>query len=289
MRSDRPEVTGFFDPATNSVSYIVADPQAKVCAIVDPVLDYDASGGRTHTRSADRLLAAAAANGLKVALILETHVHADHLSAAAYLRQATGAPVAIGADVVGVQQFFGRLFAIESTIRPGGADFDRLIADGEAFTIGTLEARALHTPGHTPACTTYVIGDAAFVGDTLFMPDYGTARCDFPGGDAATLYRSIHRILSLPEDTRIFVAHDYAPGGRAIAWETTVKLQREQNIHVRQGIGEADYVAMRTARDRTLSLPALILPAVQVNIRAGALPPPDGNGTSYLKIPLDRF
>jgi glyoxylase-like metal-dependent hydrolase (beta-lactamase superfamily II) len=284
-----PDVIGFFDAPTSSVSYIVADPASRACAIVDAVLDYDAAGGRTATRSAEQILAAVAERGLTVAWILETHVHADHLSAAAFLRRATGAKVGIGAEVVQVQRFFGALFNLGDSIAANGGDFDRLFRDGETFAVGTLAAAALHTPGHTPACVAYRIGDALFVGDTLFMPDYGTARCDFPGGDAAQLYRSIRKLLALPDATRVFVAHDYAPGGRPVQWETTVKAQREDNVHLRGGVSEADYVAMRTARDRTLALPALILPSVQVNIRAGALPPPEANGIAYLKIPLDRF
>ena len=284
-----PEVTGFFDPATSSVSYIVADPSTKCCAIVDSVLDYDPSGGRTATTSAETLLTAVAAQGLSVEWILDTHVHADHISAAAFLKSNTGAKVAIGAEVTRVQEVFAKLFHLNGTLRPAGGDFDHLFADGARFAIGNIEAQVLHTPGHTPACVTYLVGDAAFVGDTLFMPDYGTARCDFPGGDAGTLYASIQRILTLPDDTRIFVAHDYAPGGRPVAWETSVRAERDDNIHLRGGVDRAAYVAMRTARDRTLSLPSLILPSVQINIRAGAPPPPESDGVSYLKIPLNRF
>ena len=284
-----PNVTGFFDPATSSVSYIVADPETRVCAIIDPVLDYDPSGGRTSTPLADKMLKAIAAAGLRVEWIIDTHVHADHLTAAAYLKRATGAKLAIGAEVGRVQSYFGNLFHLTGDAAPRLSDFDRLFGDGETFKIGNLTATAMHTPGHTPACMAYQVGDGLFVGDTLFMPDYGTARCDFPGGDAAQMYRSIRRLLALPDATRMFVAHDYAPGGREIGWETTVKAQREGNVHVHEGIDEAAYVSMRTARDRTLALPALILPAVQVNIRAGAFPAPEVNGVSYLKIPLDRF
>ncbi len=279
------DVIGFFDTATSSVSYIVADPQTQSCAIVDAVLDYDPNGGRTGARSAEMILAAVAARGLKVTWILETHVHADHLSAAGFLRRTTGARVAIGAEVTRVQSFFGTLFHLAPT--PSGAEFDHLFHDREQFQVGNVTATAMHTPGHTPACMSYLIGDALFVGDTLFMPDYGTARCDFPGGNAAELYTSIQGLLSLPEETRVFVCHDYAPNGRAVQWETTVKAQRA-NVHI-DGVTQADYVAMRTARDKALALPPLILPAVQVNIRAGNMPPPESNGVSYLKIPLDRF
>jgi glyoxylase-like metal-dependent hydrolase (beta-lactamase superfamily II) len=228
-----------------------------------------------------------AARGLKVAWILETHAHADHLTAAPYLKAKLGAPVGIGANIVAVQRHFGGVFNIADTVAPGGRDFDHLFAADETFTIGGLAGRVMATPGHTPACVSYVIGDAAFVGDTMFMPDYGTARCDFPGGDAATLYRSIRRLLALDPATRIFVGHDYAPGGRPFAWETSVRAQNEGNIHVRDGVTEAEFVAMRTARDATLGLPALILPSVQVNIRAGRLPPAEANGVAYLKIPLN--
>ncbi len=284
-----PLVTGVFDPATSSVSYIVADPDTRACAIIDPVLDYDPSGGRTATQNADKILATIAAQHLRVEWIIDTHVHADHLTAAAYLKRATGAKLAIGAQVGRVQNYFATLFHLTGAAAPRLEDFDHLFADGDTFAIGNLTATAMHTPGHTPACMAYLVGDALFVGDTLFMPDYGTARCDFPGGDAREMYRSIRRLLALPDATRMFVAHDYAPGGRAIAWETTVRAQREGNVHVREGIGEADYVSMRTERDKTLALPALILPAVQVNIRAGAFPTAEANGVSYLKIPLDRF
>ena len=287
--SQSPKVIGFFDPATSSVSYIVADPETRVCAIIDPVLDYDPSGGHSSTQIADKILSTVVAEGLRVAWIIDTHVHADHLSAAAYLKRATAAKLAIGVEVGRVQSYFANLFHLTGDAAPRLSDFDHLFADGETFKIGNLTATAMHTPGHTPACMAYLVGDALFVGDTLFMPDYGTARCDFPGGDAREIYRSIRRLLALPDATRMFVAHDYAPGGRDIGWATTVKAEREGNVHVREGIEEADYVKMRTERDRSLSLPALILPAVQVNIRAGAFPTAEANGVSYLKIPLDRF
>jgi glyoxylase-like metal-dependent hydrolase (beta-lactamase superfamily II) len=287
--SQQPDVIGFFHEPTSSVSYLVVDPETRACAIVDAVLDYDPSGGRTSTQSAEQILAAVRDRDLTVTWILETHVHADHLSAAEFLRRATGAQAAIGAEVVGVQKYFGALFHSADTILPDGGDFDHLFQDGERFMIGNIAAQTLHTPGHTPACMAYLVGNALFVGDTLFMPDYGTARCDFPGGNAGQLYRSIQRLLAMPDATRIFVGHDYAPHGRAIQWEASVKTQREQNIHLKDGVSEADYIAMRNARDRTLALPALILPSVQMNIRAGAPPPPEANGVSYLKIPLDRF
>lgn len=282
-----PDVSGFFDPATSTVTYLVVDPATRAAAIIDSVLDYDSSSGRTSTGSADRILAAVAARALNVVWILETHAHADHLTAAPYLKAKLGAPVGIGANIVEVQRHFSGVFNIADILAPGGRDFDHLFAADEAFLIGGISGRVMATPGHTPACVSYVIGNAVFVGDTMFMPDYGTARCDFPGGDAATLYRSIRRLLALDPATRIFVGHDYAPGGRAHAWETTVHAENEGNIHVRQGVTEAEFVAMRTARDATLGLPALILPSVQVNIRAGRLPPAEGNGVAYLKIPLN--
>jgi glyoxylase-like metal-dependent hydrolase (beta-lactamase superfamily II) len=287
--SENPRVTGFFDQATNTVSYLVSDLDTKRAAIIDSILDYDAAGGRTSTESADRLLAAVREQGVKVDWILETHAHADHLTAAAYLRDKLGAPIAIGAEITQVQSYFGALFNNAGSMAPGGGDFQHLFRDDEVFAIGNVAARAIATPGHTSACMTYLIGNAAFVGDTLFMPDYGTARCDFPGGDAATLYRSIKRILALPDDTRIFVCHDYAPSERPIQWESSVKAEREENVHMKPGVSEADFVAMRTARDRTLALPALILPSVQVNLRAGRFPAAENNGVSYVKIPLNRM
>ncbi len=285
----RPDVVGYFDPATNSVSYIVSDPATGAAAIIDPVLDFTANNARTSTASADRLLAAVRDKGLNLVALLETHAHADHLSAAHYLHDVTGAPIIIGTHIRDVQAVFVPMFGATDVRRDGG-DFHRLLADGETMALGELTLTAMHTPGHTPACMTYVVGDAAFVGDTMFMPDYGTARCDFPGGDAATLYRSIQRILELPDDTRIFVGHDYLPAGRTeYRWETSVSQQRAANIHVHNGIGEADFVAMRTARDATLAAPQLILPSLQVNIRAGAMPPPDANGQRYLRLPLNRI
>ncbi|MDX2141937.1 MAG: MBL fold metallo-hydrolase [Rhodospirillaceae bacterium] len=286
--TSHPDVTGFFDPATATVTYLVADPATRRAAIIDPVLDYQPNSGRTSTASADAVLAAVRAPGLTVDWILETHVHADHLTAAPHMKKATGAPVGIGAEIVKVQKVFGGMFNNMDSVAADGRDFDRLFRDGDTFAIGGLAARVMHTPGHTPACVTYVIGDAAFVGDTIFMPDYGSARCDFPGGDAATLYRSVQKILSLPETTRIFVGHDYPPNGRAAAWETTVKAEKQGNIHI-GGKSEAEFVAMRTARDKTLSLPNLILPSVQINMRGGKWPPAEANGVSYIKLPLNVF
>ena len=251
------------------------------------MLDYDPAAGRTSYRSADRLIAHVREQGLSVQWILETHVHADHMSAAPYLRQQLGGQLGIGEQITVVQDTFGKLFNAGPDFATDGHQFDRLFRDGEEFQVGSIKARAIHTPGHTPACMTYLIGDAAFVGDTLFMPDYGTARCDFPGGDAATLFRSIRKLLSLPPETRLHLCHDYPPDDRAPVWETTVAEQRAKNIHVHEGVAEADFVAMRTARDRTLAMPTLILPAIQVNVRAGNLPPAEDNGVHYLKIPID--
>jgi glyoxylase-like metal-dependent hydrolase (beta-lactamase superfamily II) len=285
----QPVVDGFFDPATSTVSYVVVEPNGRACAVIDSVLDYDQNSGRTRTESADRIIAHIRARGLEVEWILETHAHADHLSAARYLKERLGGKIAIGARITEVQAIFKDVFNLERTFNTDGRQFDHLFADGERFTIGRQEAQVLYTPGHTPACATYVIGDAAFVGDTLFMPDGGTARCDFPGGDAATLYRSIHRILSLPPETRIFVCHDYQPGGREIRFETSVAEERERNIHVGHDRSEAEYVALRVARDKTLDVPTLLIPSIQVNVRAGDLPPPEDNGVRYLKVPLNRL
>jgi glyoxylase-like metal-dependent hydrolase (beta-lactamase superfamily II) len=285
-----PVVTTFFHEPTFTATHVVREPAGPAAAIVDPVLDYDAAAGRTSTKSADALVAFVQERGLAVTWILETHAHADHLSAAAYLRDKLGAKVAIGAEIGRVQKTFAGLFHFEPGFKTDGSQFDRLFKDGDTFRIGALEARVLHTPGHTPACVTYLVGDAAFVGDTIFMPDYGTARADFPGGDAATLYRSIRRVLDLPPETRLFLCHDYkAPGRERFRWETTVAAERAGNIHVRDGITEAEFVAMRTRRDAGLAVPNLLFPSVQVNIRAGKLPPPEANGTAYLKIPLNRI
>ena len=284
----QPHVEVFFDPATFTYSYVVTDPTSKRCAIIDSVLDYDPAAGRTSYASADRLIAYVREQHLHVDWLLETHVHADHLSAAPYLKRELGGQLAIGENITVVQNTFGKLFNAGSEFATDGRQFEHLFKGGDTFQIGSLEARAIHTPGHTPACMTYLIGDAGFVGDTLFMPDYGTARCDFPGGDARTLFQSIHRLFSLPDDTRLFMCHDYkAPGRDDFRFQTTVAEQRAHNVHVHEGIGEAEFVAMRSARDATLGMPMLILPSVQVNMRAGQLPPAEANGTRYLKIPLD--
>ena len=284
-----PTVAAFFDPATHTVSYVVSDPVTRRAAIIDPVLDFTAHNARTATRSADLLLAHLAEHRLDLAWILETHAHADHLSAAHYLRERTGAPVVIGAQITAVQSIFATLFEADDVV-PDGSQFDRLVSDGDRLPLGGLELRVLHTPGHTPACVSYLVGDAAFVGDTLFMPDYGTARCDFPGGSAVMLYGSIRKLLALPSETRIFVGHDYLPGGRSdFAWETTVAEQRRSNVHVHDGVTEPDFIMMRQARDATLEAPQLILPALQINIRAGQLPPASAGGHRYLKLPLDAI
>ncbi|MBK6009312.1 MBL fold metallo-hydrolase [Ramlibacter ginsenosidimutans] len=292
MKTARLQVEAFFDPATSTLSYLVLDTQSRHCALVDSVLDYDPKAGRTQRTSADRLVARVRELGARVEWILETHVHADHLTAAPYLKQQLGGRIAIGDRITRVQEVFGQLFNAGDEFARDGRQFDRLLADGEVFAIGGLQARVLHTPGHTPACVTYLVGDgqqtAAFVGDTLLMPDYGTARCDFPGGDARTLYRSIRKLLALPPATRLYMCHDYQPGGREMRHVSTVAEQRAHNVHVHDGIVEEEFVAMRTARDRTLEMPVLILPAVQVNMRAGHLPPPESNGVHYLKIPVDR-
>ena len=276
-----------FDEATNTISYVVWDPATRQAAIIDPVLDYDHRSGRASHRSADALLAFVAEQGLTVAWILETHAHADHLSAAPWLKEKTGAPIGIGEHIRDVQRTFAPVFGLDD-VSGDGREFDRLFRDGETFPLGGLEVRVMHTPGHTPACVSYRIGDAVFVGDTLFMPDYGTARADFPGGDARTLYRSIHALLSLPDDTRLFLCHDYkAPGRDHYAWETTVADEKARNVHIGGGVTEEDYVKMREARDATLAAPVLLLPSLQVNIRAGQLPEPEASGRRYLKIPLD--
>ena len=284
-----PQVQAFFDPATWTVSYVVFDTPGGHCALVDSVLDYDPKSGRTRTTSADQLIAFVRAQHLTVDWILETHAHADHLSAAPYLRKHLGGKVAIGSQITQVQNVFKGIFHLEPEFATDGRQFDHLLQDGETFAIGQLQAQALSVPGHTPACMAYQVGDAVFVGDTLFMPDVGTARCDFPGGNAHTLYQSIRKLLSLPPETRLFMCHDYPPAGREVQWETTVADQRARNIHVHDGVSEADFVAMRTQRDATLEMPVLILPSVQVNIRAGELPPPEANGISYLKIPLNAL
>jgi glyoxylase-like metal-dependent hydrolase (beta-lactamase superfamily II) len=284
----KPTIQSFFDPATFTVTYVVADPVRKRAAIIDSVLDYDPKSGRTSHASADLVVAYVKQAGLTVDWLLETHAHADHLSAAPYLQAQLGGGIGIGQHIREVQGVFKKVFNAKD-MNTEGAEFDHLFEDGQIFRIGDLEVRVMHTPGHTPACLTYVVGQDAFVGDTLFMPDYGTARCDFPGGDAATLYQSIQKVLALPPQTRLHLCHDYPPAGREATWETTVVDQRAHNIHVHDGVTEADFVALRTARDKTLAMPVLILPAVQVNVRAGHMPPPEDNGVAYLKIPINAL
>lgn len=289
-RSTKPAIRSFFDEPTNTASHVVYDQTTKAAAIIDSVLDFDAAAARTATDSADAIIAFVQAEGLKVEWLLETHAHADHLSAAPYIQERLGGRLAIGRDIVRVQKVFGKIFNAGSDFARDGSEFDRLFDDGDKFTIGSIDALALHVPGHTPADMAYVIGDAVFTGDTLFMPDYGTARADFPGGDARQLYRSIRRLLALPAETRLFLCHDYKASGRdSYVWETTVGAQRTGNVHVHDGIGEEEFVAMRTKRDATLSMPKLILPSVQVNMRGGHLPEPEENGTRYLKIPLNTI
>ena len=285
----KPQIEAFFDDATWTVSYVVFDEAGGHCALVDSVLDYDAKSGRTRTHSADRIVAFVQSMGLQVQWILETHAHADHLSAAHYLRGRLGGKIAIGAAITQVQEVFKAIFHLEPEFHPDGRHFDHLLRDDEEFAIGQLKATALAVPGHTPACMAYQIADAIFVGDTLFMPDVGTARCDFPGGDARTLYQSVRKLLSLPPQTRLFMCHDYPPAERSPAWQTTVADQRAHNIHVHDGLSEEAFVELRTRRDATLDMPVLILPAVQVNIRAGAMPPAEDNGVTYLKIPINAL
>ena len=284
----RPEIAGFFDPATFTVTYVVHDPATREAAIVDSVLDFDPSSGRTATLSADKVIDYVTSHNLKVTWLLETHAHADHISAAPYLQERLGGKIAIGADITAVQQVFGKLFNAGTEFERDGSQFDALFRDGDTFTIGNLPVTVMHVPGHTPACIAYVVGDAVFVGDTMFMPDYGTARADFPGGDARTLFRSLRRILALPPATRLFMCHDYLPKGRTTyVWETTVAAERAGNIHAHDGITEDEFVMMREARDATLDMPRLILPSVQVNMRAGHLPPAEDNGVVYLKLPVN--
>ncbi|MCU0853811.1 MAG: MBL fold metallo-hydrolase [Rhodobacteraceae bacterium] len=285
-----PHVTAFFDEATNTISYIVSDPEGKSAAVVDSVLDFDYASGRTDTRSADSIIDHVRREGLKIEWILETHVHADHLSAAPYLQERLGGKIGIGEKITVVQDVFGKVFNEGTEFRRDGSQFDRLFRDGDSFHVGQMRGDVMHTPGHTPACLTYVIGDAAFVGDTLFMPDFGTARCDFPGGSAEAMYDSVQRILSLPDETRIFVCHDYkAPGRDVYAWESTVGEQKAKNVHVGRGKTREDFVAMRTARDATLGMPKLIVPSLQVNMRAGHMPPAEDDGTVFLKVPVNRL
>lgn len=285
----KPVVQGFFDPATWTVTYVVYEKPGSACAIIDSVLDYDPKSGRTKTDSADRVIAFVKAENLAVHWILETHAHADHLSAAPYLRKHLGGKIAIGGNITAVQGVFKKIFNLEPEFQLDGSQFDYLIQDGVPFPIGNLTAEAMSVPGHTPACMAYKVGNAVFVGDTLFMPDVGTARCDFPGGDAHALYRSVRKLLDLPPETRMFMCHDYPPEGRDVRFETTVGEQKAHNIHIHDGVFEDEFVAMRTKRDATLDMPTLILPSVQVNIRAGQMPPADDNGVSYLKIPVNML
>ena len=287
--TDRTTIQGFFDPATWTVSYVVWEQTTRHAAVIDPVLDFDFKSGRTHTASADRLLAYAREQGLQIDWILETHAHADHLSAARHVQAQAGGKIAIGENIRVVQSTFGKLFNLERTFLPDGSQFDHLFKDGEVFRIGEVELTALLVPGHTPADMAYLVDGAVFVGDTLFMPDVGTARADFPGGDARQLYDSVRKLLHLPPDTVMYVCHDYPPASRPPRWQTTVADQRAHNIHVHDGIGADEFVAMRTARDATLEVPTLILPSIQVNVRAGRFPPADDNGVSYLRIPLNAL
>lgn len=284
--TSKPIIEAFFDEPTNTISYLVADPVTCDAAVVDPVLDFDLASGEVDTRSAERILSFARERGWRIVMVLETHAHADHLSAAPYLKAKTGALIGIGEHIRDVQKIFRPIFAFDD-LRTDGSDFDRLFRDGEQFNIGRLTVEVIHGPGHTPADVAYQVGDAVFVGDTLFMPDYGTARADFPGGDARTLYRSIRRVLSLPDDTRLFMCHDYkAPGRDDYRWETTVGEERRNSIHVHEGVSEDEFVAMREMRDETLSVPTLLLPSIQVNIRAGNFPEAEANGVRYLRIPV---
>jgi glyoxylase-like metal-dependent hydrolase (beta-lactamase superfamily II) len=286
----KPDVKAFFDDATNTISFVVRDPEGSACAIIDSVLDFDYASGRTDTKSADAIIAYVQAEGLEVQWILETHVHADHLSAAPYLQEKLGGKIGIGDNIRIIQDTFGKVFNEGTEFQRDGSQFDGLFVDGSTLHIGQMRGDVLHTPGHTPACLTYVIGDAAFVGDTLFMPDFGTARCDFPGGSSETLYNSVQKILSLPDDTRIFVGHDYkAPGREDYAWETTVAEQKAKNVHIGDGRSKEEFVEMRDARDASLAMPKLIIPSLQVNMRAGQLPPEDENGDVYLKVPVNKI
>ncbi|CFX23084.1 putative enzyme [Candidatus Filomicrobium marinum] len=285
--SVRPEVKGFFDEATNTISYVVKDPTSNACAIIDSVMDIDYAAGRLSHQSADEIIAYVKEHNLKVEWLIETHVHADHLSAAPYLQQELGGKIGIGEKITVVQDVFGKVFNEGTEFQRDGSQFDRLFTDGDTYKIGSMTAFAMHTPGHTPACMTHVIGDAAFVGDTLFMPDGGTARADFPGGDARELYRSIKKVLALPPEMRLFMCHDYGPNGREIRWETTVAAERRDNVHVRDGVTEDEFIKMRTERDATLSMPKLIIPSIQVNMRGGNLPEADETGKRFLKVPLN--
>ena len=284
----QPEVHGFFDEATNTITYVLRDPAGQACAVIDSVLDFDYASGRTDTRSADMVVAFIRAGNLDLHWVLETHVHADHLSAAPYLQQRLGGQIGIGDRITQVQETFGKVFNEGTEFARDGSQFDRLFRDGDSLMVGQLRVDVLHTPGHTPACLTYVAGDAAFVGDTLFMPDFGTARCDFPGGSADQMFASVQRILALPDATRIFVCHDYkAPGREVFAWESTVAAQKALNVHIGVGHSREDFVALRQARDATLAMPRLIIPSLQVNMRAGQMPAPEDDGKTYLKVPIN--
>jgi glyoxylase-like metal-dependent hydrolase (beta-lactamase superfamily II) len=288
MTQASPRVQAFFDEATNTITYLVQEPEGRAAAVIDSVLDFDYASGRTDTRSADAVIAAIRDQDLDLQWILETHVHADHLSAAPYIQERLGGRIGIGERITVVQDTFGKVFNEGTRFARDGSQFDQLFAEGDSFMIGQLRGDVLHTPGHTPACLTYVIGDAAFVGDTLFMPDFGTARCDFPGGSAEVMFDSVQKILALPDSTRIFVGHDYkAPGRDSFAWETTVGEQKSRNVHVGAGRSREDFVALREARDATLAMPRLIIPSLQINMRAGHMPEAEDNGTSYLKVPLN--
>ena len=286
----KPEIKAFFDHPTNTISYVVADPETKSCAVIDSLLDFDQASGRTKTDSADKMIAYVREQGLTCEWIIDTHVHADHLTAAPYIKSKLGGKTAIGDKISVVQKVFGEIFNEGQTFHTDGSQFDHLFTDGETYKIGTIEARAIHTPGHTPACMSHLIGGAVFVGDTIFMPDYGTARCDFPGGDAATLYDSIQKLFALPGDTRVFLCHDYkAPGREHHVWETTIGEEKAHNTHIHEGVTKAQFVKMRTERDATLDMPKLILPSVQVNMRAGEMPPAESNGMRYMKIPINAL
>jgi len=285
----QPRIEAFFDPATNTISYVVADPFTKSCAVIDSVLDFDYAAGRIAFESADRIIDFVSEQGLTVEWIIETHVHADHLSAAPYIQQKCGGKIGIGEHIKTVQETFGKVFNEGTDFERDGSQFDRLFTEGDTYSIGSLNAEVMHTPGHTPACCVHKVGDAAFVGDTLFMPDGGSARCDFPGGSAEQLYDSIQRILALPDDTRLFMCHDYGPNGREVAWETSVRDERDANIHVGNGKTKAEFVAFRMKRDEQLNMPKLIVPSLQTNMKAGHLPQPEENGTAYFKVPLNAL
>ena len=287
--SVKPEIKGFYDTTTATISYVVKDPASNACAIIDSVMDIDYAAGRITFDHADEIIDYVKSNGLEVEWLLETHVHADHLAAAPYIQEKLGGKIGIGENITIVQDTFGKIFNEGTEFQRDGSQFDRLFKDGDTYKIGSMTGFAIHTPGHTPACMTHVIGDAAFVGDTLFMPDGGTARADFPGGDARTLFHSIQKVLSLPDEMRLFMCHDYAPGGREVRWETTVAEERANNIHVGEGKSEDEFVKMRTERDATLDMPKLIIPSIQVNMRAGQLPPAESDGDHYLKVPVNKL